>query len=278
MDYKGRVAIVTGASSGIGRETALELARRGATVMAVARREGLLADLSQECRRYAPASGYLAGDLGEREFAEAVVNDTANQHGRLDIVVNNAGIPMHKHIYDLSADDVERVMRINFMSSVWTTLAAIPHMLRLGEGWIVNVSSFSTCVAPPRETSYTASKCAMNGFTEGLWGDLDGSNIHASVVIPGPIDTEIWSKNDPPSAYDGPRFPPEVVVYAILRAIEKRKHKIIAPRWNPQLLGARALRSLAPSLLRRGMARMDPVEPEVVEKARRDAEAHFGQS
>ncbi len=276
MDYEGRVSIITGASSGIGRETALELARRGATVVAVARREQRLRELVEECRRYSPASGYLAGDLGERGFAEAVINDSAREHGRLDIVVNNAGIPMHKHIYDVSADDVERVMRINFMSSVWTTLAAIPHMLRLGEGWIVNVSSFAARVAPPRETPYTASKCAMNGFTEGLWNDLAGSNIHASVVIPGPIDTEIWGKDESPSSYDGPKYPPKVVVAAIVRAIDRREHEIIAPKWSAQLMSAQMLRSLAPSLLRRGMAWMEPVAPEVVNKARQAAAARFG--
>lgn len=276
MDYEGRVAVVTGASSGIGRDTALELARRGTTVVAVARREHQLRELIDECRSHASDSVYLAGDLGERGFAESVVHDSARRHGRLDILINNAGIPMHKHIYEVSADDVERVMRINFMSSVWTTLAAIPHMLRLGEGWIVNVSSFAARVAPPRETPYTASKCAMDGFTEGLWNDLAGSNIQATIVTPGPIDTEIWDKDDSPSAYEGPKYPPKVVVDTILRAIERRDHEVVSPKWSVQLMSARLLRALAPRMLRRGMAWMEPVAIEVIDEARRKAEARFG--
>lgn len=271
MDYKERIAIVTGASSGIGRETALALAERGATVVGVARREKLLQELSERCRAHAPRSHYMAGDLGTREFAHRVVEETVAEHGRLDILVNNAGIPLHKQIYDTTTLEIENVMRINFLSSAWTTMAAIPHMLAQGAGTIVNVSSFAAQVAPPRETAYTASKCAMDGFTAGLWNDLAGSGIHAALVIPGPIDTEIWDKDDTPSGYDGVKHPPRLVVDAILAAIEKKKHEIIVPRFSPQLLSARLLRRYFPALLRAGMAWMEPVPKGVVEEARQRA-------
>ncbi len=99
-------------------------------------------------------------------------------------------------------------MRVNFLSCVWTTFAAIPPMLRQGGGVIVNVSSFAAKVAPPREGLYAASKAAMNAFSEGLWNDLAGSNIHVALINPGPIDTEIWLKEDEPPAYNGPKYPP----------------------------------------------------------------------
>jgi len=268
MKYTDKVVVVTGASSGIGYRTARVFARRGATVVGVARREQLLAKLAGECREHAPESSYLVGDLGNRRFAESVVHDTVAQHGRIDILINNAGIPVHKQIYDVTADEVEHVMRINFLSSVWTTLAAIPYMLDQGGGSIVNVSSFASKVAPPRETAYTASKCAMDGFTAGLWNDLAGSDIHAALVIPGPIDTEIWDKDDTPSAYDGKKYPPRIVTRAIFEAIEKRRHEIVVPKRNPQLIAARVLKACFPRLLRYGMARMEPVPGEVVEQAR----------
>jgi len=273
MNYQDRVVMVTGASSGIGHTTALAFARRGATVVGVARREPLLRDLIAECRKTAPRSSYLAGDLGERPFAEQVVEQCICEHGRLDVLINNAGISMHKQIYDVSADEVDKVVRINFLSSVWTTLAAIPHMLHQGEGTIVNVSSFATKVAPPRETVYTAAKAAMDGFTAGLWSDLKGSNIHAALIIPGPIDTEIWSKDETQSEYDGPKHPPEIVTDAIFEAIEKRRHEIIVPRRSPQLMAARFLRTLFPSLLRVGMNWMEPVPPDVIDQARARARA-----
>jgi short-subunit dehydrogenase len=273
MDHRGRVVVVTGASSGIGRVTARAFAARGAVVVAVARREALLQELLAECRRDSPASIYLAGDLGERAFAERVVDETVARHGRLDVLVNNAAISKHKQIYHLSADEAEHVMRVNFLSCVWTTLAAIPCMLRQGGGTIVNVSSFAAKVAPPRETIYAASKAAMNAFSEGLWNDLAGSGIHVAIVNPGPIDTEIWLKEDEPVAYQGKKYPPEIVADAIFEAIERRRHEITVPRRNPMLVAARLLRLLFPSLLRLGMARSDPVPAEVVERARERARA-----
>ena len=267
------VVLVTGASSGIGRVTARAFASRGATVMAVARREALLRQLIDECRADSPRSDYLAGDLGDRAFAERVVDETVARHGRLDVLVNNAAVSKHKQIYHLSADEAETVMRINFLSCVWTTLAAIPYMLRQGGGTIVNVSSFAAKVAPPREPVYAASKAAMNAFTEGLWNDLAGSNIHVAIVNPGPIDTEIWEKEDEPGTYDGRKYPPELVAETIFRVIRERRHEITVPRWSPQLLTARFLRLVFPGLLRFGMSRAEPVPPEVVERARVRARA-----
>lgn len=268
MDFRGRVVVVTGASSGIGRDTARAFAARGATVVAVARREGLLQTLIADCQRDAPASSYLAGDLGTRSFAEHVVADTVARHGRLDVLVNNAAVPKHKHVFNLSPDEAETVLRINFLSPLWTTLAALPTMLRQGDGVVVNVSSFAAKVTPPREAVYAASKAALNSFSEGLWHDLAGTGIHVAIVNPGPIATEIWEKGDEPFAYRGPTYPTQVVVDAILAAVVHRTHEVTVPRRNPQLVTARALRLVAPSLLRQGMARMDPVTPEEIAAAR----------
>jgi short-subunit dehydrogenase len=268
LDFRDKVAIVTGASSGIGRETALALAERGATVVAVARREPLLRSLVEECRRDAPESEYLAGDLGRQDFAERCVRETAERFGRLDLLVNNAGMSLHKQIYHTSTEDVARVMNVNFMSCVWCTFAAIPIMLRDGGGVIVNVSSFASVVAPPREAVYAASKAAMDAFTAGLWNDLHGSGIHVGLVTPGAIDTEIWEKEAEPVAFDGKKWPARVVVDGILRVIEKRRREVTVPGHDPGLVAARWLRRLAPSLLLAGMRRMDPVAPEVLAAAR----------
>jgi len=273
VEYQDKVVIVTGASSGIGYVTARAFAQRGATVVGVARREELLQQLMRECQAHAPASSYIVGDLGIRAFAEHVVDDTVKRHGRLDILVNNAAVSKHKQIYHMSAEEADYVMRVNFMSSVWTTFAAIPYMLRDGGGTIVNVSSFAAKVAPPREAAYAASKAAMASFSEGLWNDLAGSNIHVAVITPGPIDTEVWLKEDEPVAYNGRKYPPEIVTAAIFEAIEKRRHEIMVPKRNPMLLLARFLRLVFPSLLRFGMAKSDPVPSAIVEAARARARA-----
>jgi short-subunit dehydrogenase len=141
-------------------------------------------------------------------------------------------------------------------------------MLARGGGTIVNISSFAAKVAPPRETPYTASKCAMEGFTAGLWTDLAGSGIHVGLVVPGPIETEIWSKDDTPSGYRGGKHPPRIVVDAIFEVIEKKRHEIVVPKLSPQLIAARMLRAVVPRLLLAGMAWMEPVPREVIERHR----------
>lgn len=268
---KGTVVIVTGASSGIGHATARELARRGATVLAVARREALLRELVEGCRADSPESGYLAGDLGERGFAESAVAECVARHGRLDVLVNNHAISKHKHALHTSAEEAELVLRVNFLSCVWTTYAALPVLLRQGGGVIVNVSSFAAQVVPPREGLYGASKAALDAFTAGLWNDLAGSGVHVGLVIPGAIDTEIWQKEDEPPGFSGKKHPPEVVVRAILAVIEQRRHEIVAPARDPGLVSAKLLRWLAPSVLRAGMARMEPVPAALLEAARERA-------
>jgi short-subunit dehydrogenase len=240
-------------------------------VVAVARREDRLRALVDELRASAPRSFPLAGDLGERDFAERVVAESAERLGRVDVLVNNAAVPMRKLLYRTSVEDAEAALRVNFLSCVWTSFAAIPLMLRQGSGAIVNVSSFASKVVPTHETLYAATKCAMNGFSEGLWNDLRGSGIHVALVHPGPIDTEIWDKGDHPNRFTGRKHPPETVADAILEAIDRRLHELVVPRRNPALTAARLLRLVFPRLLRAGMARMDAVSAEELEEARRRA-------
>ncbi len=268
MDFRDKVVVVTGASSGIGWATAEAFARCGAVVVGVARRQEKLERLAERCREHSPRSSFLAGDLGERSFAEAIVDKTVEHHGRIDVLVNNAALPKHKHIWHASAEEARRVLEVNYLSCVWSTLAALPHMLAGGGGHVVNVSSFAARVVPPREALYAASKAAMSAFTEGLWLDLEGSGVHALLVIPGAIDTEIWQKLDEPAAFQGKKTPASAVADAILDALAKGRCEITVPCRNPGLLAARFLRFALPGVLRRGMRRMEPVPRAVLDAAR----------
>lgn len=273
MKIKDTVVIVTGASSGIGRATALALACRGAIPVVVARREALLQQLVEECRAHSPRASYIAADLGIREQAENVVHETVKRYGRVDILINNAAVPMHKLIYRISAEEAEDVMRINFFSCLWTTFATLPYMLKQGGGTIVNVSSFVTKVIPTHETIYAASKYAMNGFTKGLWTDLEGSNIHCVLLHPGAIATEIWEKLEEPEAYNGKKHSPEVVADDIIDAIIHKRFEVVSPRSDFKLKLARVMSALIPSVVRKGVQNMDPIKPEHLQWARERANA-----
>ncbi|GAB5451334.1 MAG: SDR family oxidoreductase [Halioglobus sp.] len=276
----GKVALVTGASSGIGRATALSLAKAGAIVVCTARRESLLAQITEQCQAHSPECSYIAGDIGQREFAEGVVEQTIARYGQLDILINNAAVPMHRNLYEISAHEAEAVMRVNFLSCLWTTFAALPQMLLQGEeraggkdkvrgeaGIVVNVSSFAATVTPTFETVYAASKAAMNGFSRGLWNDLAGSGVHCALVVPGPIDTEIWDKFDDAGAYSGKKYPAQLVADEILLSIRKRRYEVTVPQRNPSLVSARLVATFFPALIRKGVARMNPVATKLVDEA-----------
>lgn len=268
MDFRGRVAIVTGASSGIGRQTALDCAARGMAVVLAARRREPLMVVARACEAHGVAAEAAVGDVAERAFVEGLATRAVERFGRLDVVVNNAGISKHKQIYAVTGDEVEYVLRVNFLAPAWLTLAALPAMLRQGEGFVVNVSSAAGRIVPPRETVYSASKFALTGFTEGLTLDLRGSGIHAAVIHVGPIDTEIWHKTDEPAAFHGRKYPPSIVSAAIFDAIERRRHDVWVPRW---MKAAYAFRLLSARLYRLGAARFDPVPTAVIAAARERA-------
>ena len=229
--WVGRVAIVTGASSGIGRQVALDLADRGASVVAVARRADRLEELVSQCRARSADCWARPADLSDPEVPAALVGEVEDRHGRIDVVVNNAAIPMRVHGTRLTVDEVEAAMGVNFLAPVRLALTALPGMLGRASGHIVNVASVAGRVGSPRESAYSASKFALVGWTEAMASDLVGTGVRMHLVIPGPIDTEIWDKVTEPTAYRGRRYPPAIVSRAVLDCVERGAFELWAPRW-----------------------------------------------
>ncbi len=217
----GAVALVTGASSGIGAATARLLARRGATVALVARRRDRLDEVLADCTGPAPGSRSFPADLADPDVAARVVSMIWDEMGKVDVLVNNAGIPLRRPVQRLTLDDVRRAMTVNYLSPVAITLALLPRMLERGSGAIVNVSSLGGRLGIATEAAYCGSKFALAGWSESLAADLAGTGLRVRLVLPGAIDTEIWDQpeNDEP-LYQGPLVPAEEVAEGIVSCID----------------------------------------------------------
>jgi hypothetical protein len=259
FDYTARVAIVTGASSGIGREVAIDLAARGVRVCLLARREERLREVFAAVAQHSPASLMRVGSVADRATCEAVVRDALEAHGRVDFLINNAGINQHAGVLQITAEKVDEIVRTNFLGCVYPTLAVLPAMLARKEGWIVNMGSGNSHMALPGQAAYSATKHAVRGWSEGLWYDLQGSGVRVSIVNPGPIDTEMLGRlsatRKPSPITSGTlvaRHPPSVVADAVRRAIETGRYEVSAPRRYGFVFW---LHDVIPGLLRQAVAR-----------------------
>ena len=225
---EGTTVLVTGASSGIGAALAPMLAERGATVGVVARRQDRLRDVLGRCK----GDGHRAWpcDLGDVEAAERVALDAWDAFGRLDVIVHNAAIPKRRKIQTLTVDELEQTMNVNFYAPARMTMAVLPRMLERDSGVIVNVSSLGGRLGIAHESAYCATKFALCGWSESMAIDLWETGVDVRLIIPGPIDTEIWDLpgNDDP-LYHGPFEPPESVAADIIKAIEGDKFEVYSP-------------------------------------------------
>lgn len=211
------VAMVTGASSGIGAATAKLLAARGTTVVLVARRADRLESVLAECLATAPGSRAWPADLSDPDHAAEVARAIEADVGPVELLINNAGAPMRRPVQRLTMDEVRRTMAMNYLSPVAISLALLPGMLERRSGVIVNVSSLGGRLGIATEAAYCGSKFALAGWSESMAVDLHGTGVSVKLVLPGAIDTEIWDQpdNDPP-VYAGPLVPAEDVAVGIV--------------------------------------------------------------
>jgi short-subunit dehydrogenase len=239
---EGSKILVTGASSGIGAALAPILAERGATVGIVARRADRLAEVLERCRAFAPESRLWAADLGDLERAEQVAIEAWDAFGGLDVLVNNAAIPKRTRVTDLTAHDVQHVMDVDFHSPVRMGLALLPRMLERGRGQILFVSSMGGRIPIANEAAYNAAKYAMCGFAEAMLLDLAGTPVEVKLVLPGPIDTEIYDQPDNiPPLMETDKVPAAECASGIAYAIEDDGFEYYIPPVFPGGVDAKAI-------------------------------------
>lgn len=243
MRIPGSVFLITGASSGIGAELARQLLAQGAKVALLARREAKLREIAGEN----PNALVIPGDLLDPECRSAAVERTIACFGRLDVLVNNAGIGQYAPSWSSPVNDLRHIFELNLMAAVELTQHAVAQMLRQHGGMIINVSSIAGQVALPWFTLYSSSKHALMGFSDGLRIELAPVGIHVMSVCPGYVSTDFQQNvlgGKPPEAIRRAKsfaVTTEQCVAAILSGIERNQRTVVTPWYGWFFVWARRI-------------------------------------
>jgi short-subunit dehydrogenase len=255
--YDHCIAVVTGASSGIGRRLALDLAERGATVIGVARRAALLDALGNDLRARSSHSETVVCDVSETERFTDVMAGLADRHGRVDVLINNAAIEQRTPVSDglKSLEIYDEIMAVNYMATVAGTLAVLPAMLGRRSGIVANLASDVVGAPDPVESADAARKAAIAAFTESVAHEVAPQGISVHVVYPGWVPTAMGMSGIGP----GDPLPPKPVRRTEAQVAARVLERLGGPRmeinaaWLPMV--APVARSIMPRAYQRGMRR-----------------------
>lgn len=254
--YKGLAALVTGASSGIGRQLALRLAQEGARVALVARREEELEAVAAEIRAGAGEALVLPCDVADSSQVSAAAERALEHFGAIDILVNNAGYGGQRTFLDWDLEDMERMMQVNYFGTLYFTKALLPQMVDRKSGWLVFVSSVTGRIASPEKSAYAATKFAMTGLAEALSLEVEGAGVHLLTVFPGVIQTPFHRAEmleTMPAKTRASMVEPEALVDAIFDALAKGKRELTFPGG---IAAGYVVKALAPGFLRKQVLRV----------------------
>lgn len=196
MLFPNQVAVITGASSGIGWALAKELATQGCKVGLLARRQDKLDQLAAEIAAAGGNAASAAADVTDREDTVAAIHELASKLGPVDLLVANAGVGMPTLLDPMNVPDIEKMFRVNVFGMVYSIEAVLPEMLRRGRGQIAGVSSLAALKGLPGESGYCASKAAMNVYLEGLRIQLKSRGIAVTTLCPGFVRTPMTDVNN----------------------------------------------------------------------------------
>ena len=189
--FAGKIALVTGAASGLGRGIALNFARAGCDMVLVDLDEGGLAETQSMVEGIGRKCLVRKVDVSSRAEMEVLADEVLSTWGRVDILVNNAGVGVGGELDTIPMDDIEWIIGINLMGEVYGARLFLPQMVERGEGHIVNVGSLSSLVALPLHVAYTTAKFGLAGFSEVLWAEARNHGVGVTLVCPGAVSTNI---------------------------------------------------------------------------------------
>lgn len=240
MRLADRTAVITGAASGIGRAIAVSLARRGCHLALADVNEAGLAETAQLVRSGSLLVTEHRLDVSNRDAIAKFPAEIAAAHPRVDLLVNNAGVAVGGTFEQVTEEDFDWLLSINFFGVVRMTRAFLPVLKQSDDARIVNLSSVFGLVAPPGQAAYVASKFAVRGFSESLRHELDGSTVGVTVVHPGGVATSIAKNARVPGGHDAAeverrraafdkhlRLPASVAGETIVRGVEERKPRVL---------------------------------------------------
>ena len=223
----GPVALVTGGSSGIGSAAAAALARKGFRVILHGRDQHALAEVARQT-----GGVPLTADLALRDGATQLAEQALAVAGRIDVLVNNAGIGWAGSFTDMPADALERIQAVNLGAPIALTRALLPGMQERGLGRLVFVTSIAGRLGVAGESVYAATKAGLDCFAESLRPELRGTGVTVGVVVPGVVDTPFFERRGTPYVRRRPRpIPATVVATAVLRCVETGAAEVYAPQW-----------------------------------------------
>lgn len=235
MDFKNKVVIITGASSGIGKACAEELARRGAHLVLGARQYVTLCEITASLEaQFGIKAIAIQTDVSKEADCQTLITQAVQTFGRIDVLINNAGISMRALFNDLDLDVLRNLMDVNFWGTVYCTKYAMPEILK-SKGSIVGVSSIAGYRGLPGRTGYSASKFAMNGFMESLRTEVLHSGVHVMVACPGFTASNIrvaalakdGSAHGETSMEEGEMMTAEEVAHHMIEGIAARKRTLV---------------------------------------------------
>jgi uncharacterized protein len=239
MKWQGSVAVITGASRGIGEAVAKAAVARGAQVGLISRSEG---DLHALLGKLGGRGAVATADISDREQTERAIAAIEAELGPTGILVNNAGIGAFGAFADTDVETFERLMRVNYLGTVYATKAVLPGLLERGRGHIVNVASIAGRIGAPLEAAYSASKFAVAGLTEAMMIELAPRGIGVSMVNPGPVKTEFFNARGHPYQRKTPKpVSAERVARDVIDVVERDKIEAYVPRWLRQAVVSRVL-------------------------------------
>ena len=231
MDFQNKIVLITGTSSGIGRETAIQFAKKGAQIILVARRKQKLEELEKELRKFNVTTMVCQCDVSDKSQVKEMSKTVLEKFDSVDILVNNAGFAIYGAVSDLTIDEIESQMATNYFGMIYCIKNFLPSMLKKKSGHIVNVASVAASFGLPGIASYCASKFAMLGFPEGLKHELKDTGVGITVVSPIMVRTDFFNH----SSFDKmPKYSPislssKTVAKTILRAANSPRLEIIVP-------------------------------------------------